>query len=471
MSRSISSITAQIKLVAFGALPLVTWLVGIRASRHESGWIFGASAILIIAISWLSLRYVINRVLFAKQTYTDNTLLQNGLQSGLVSEDMREGPTVSLVNPRLSIEDILQTIDGVKSSAALASAACDRIMSSIEQQAMYSAEAADSTNLLQEIVVRVRASGEQQQDAVRQSDSGMDSAAQEIAIISQSAEKLAVLSEESAKNAHIGSAAVDATVESMRRIRTQIEVSVEKNRALDIQRRNIGHIVGTLSKITRQTELLALNAAVEAARAGSAGRGFGVVANEVRKLADSAAKATRDIQLLVGGIQIGVDEALAAMEASALAVEVGEQRSQDAGSALGLILCSTWCVRSEVEIVAAATRGIDRLVKTVKDEVAIVHQVTSNNQEVVTDAVSEMVSIMDHTVSSISNIALVVEQTATDIDEATQIAAAIQQSTSDIASALGELRENWEMIEKVSDATSVADASISTGTDRKRLAA
>ena len=332
----------------------------------------------------------------------------------------------------------------VDAGAAKAVAACDRMFSAIEQQARHSAEAADSTSLLQDVVARVRSSSRQQQSAVEESDKGMDEAAIEIAVIAESAEKLSVSAMESAHNAQLGREAMDATVDSILRIRSQIGISMQKNRALDDSRRQIGQIVDTLRQITRQTGLLALNAAVESSRAGESGRAFGIISTEVRRLADAAAKATVDIEVLITGVQTGVDEAIKAMEASNTAAEEGERLSKDAGSAIFLMLDSVNSVQAEVKTVASTANGLREVVNAARDQVAAVRLASTHNEEVVTVAVNEMIAIAERTVDSISKIAVAVEQTAVDTDEISTFAAGIPRFTNDIAISLSGLDTDLE---------------------------
>ena len=141
--------------------------------------------------------------------------------------------------------------------------------------------------------------------------------------VSNNAEASAEAARRALDAAEQGNRAVRDTLEGMQRIRSSVQATAKKIKSLGDRSLEISEIINVINDITEQTNLLALNAAIEAARAGEAGRGFAVVADEVRKLAEHSRSATKDIAALIKAIQAETNEAVVVMEEGTKEVEGG----------------------------------------------------------------------------------------------------------------------------------------------------
>jgi twitching motility protein PilJ len=193
------------------------------------------------------------------------------------------------------------------------------------------------------------ANGATQQD---QEITNTSSALEELTVsmkqVSNNAEASAEAARRALDAAEQGNRSVRDTLEGMQRIRASVQASAKKIKSLGDRSLEISEIVNVINDITEQTNLLALNAAIEAARAGEAGRGFAVVADEVRKLAEHSRTATKDIAALIKAIQAETNEAVVVMEDGTREVEVGAKLADQAGKALDAI---STVVRQSAELV------------------------------------------------------------------------------------------------------------------------
>jgi twitching motility protein PilJ len=142
------------------------------------------------------------------------------------------------------------------------------------------------------------------------------------------------VAEQSLSTAKRGGDSVRDAITGMNVIRDQIQETSKRIKRLGESSQQIGEIVDLISDMTEQTNVLALNAAIQAAAAGDAGRGFSVVAEEVQKLAERSAEATRRISVLVKTIQSDTQDAVNAMETSTQGVVEGTSRSDAVGRSL-----------------------------------------------------------------------------------------------------------------------------------------
>lgn len=181
------------------------------------------------------------------------------------------------------------------------------------------------------------AASNEQLHEIRETGRAVLDMAQRINQVSTQAQESADVARQSLQAAESGLTAVQDAIGGMNTIRDQIQDTSKRIKRLGESSQEIGEITELISDITEQTNVLALNAAIQAASAGEAGRGFSVVAEEVQRLAERSADATRQIAALVKAIQTDTQDAVGAMERSTQGVVEGAKLSDNAGAALSQI--------------------------------------------------------------------------------------------------------------------------------------
>jgi methyl-accepting chemotaxis protein len=196
---------------------------------------------------------------------------------------------------------------------------------------------------------------------------------------SRNAAEAATQAKEAAEAATQGRHIVSQTIEGMNQIAQVVHESAKTIEQLSKSSDQIGEIIGVIDDIADQTNLLALNAAIEAARAGEQGRGFAVVADEVRKLAERTTKATKEITDMIRSIQNETKGAVTSMEQGIKQVESGRVLASQAGESLGAILGYAQRVREMIQQVASAGEQQSQAAEEIARSVEGIAEVTKQS--------------------------------------------------------------------------------------------
>ena len=209
--------------------------------------------------------------------------------------------------------------------------------------------------------------------------------------IAKSCNKAAEGSQHANESVTTGASIVQQSVAVMNRIAERVKESAKTVESLGERSDQIGAIIGTIEDIADQTNLLALNAAIEAARAGEQGRGFAVVADEVRALAERTTKATREIGVMIKAIQSETKGAVSAMEDGVKEVMKGTDEAAKSSQALQDILDQINSVTMQVSLMATAA----------EQQTAATHDITNNIQQITQVVQDTSYSIQDSANASI----------------------------------------------------------------------
>jgi len=278
-------------------------------------------------------------------------------QEATVTEDIT-GAIADSVN--YTVEELRQLVGNVQGTAARVALTTAQVDST-------------STELL--------AASTEQLREIRDTGRSVLEMATRITDVSTQAQESAAVARQSRAAADSGLQAVQNTIGGMNSIRDQIQETAKRIKRLGESSQEIGEITELISDITEQTNVLALNAAIQAASAGEAGRGFSVVAEEVQRLAERSADATRQIAALVKAIQTDTQDAIAAMERSTQGVVEGARLTDGAGTALSEIDRVSRRLAELIEQISSASAREAELASGVADNMQHIFAVTEQTSE------------------------------------------------------------------------------------------
>ncbi|MDF1508048.1 methyl-accepting chemotaxis protein [Robertmurraya sp. DFI.2.37] len=287
----------------------------------------------------------------------------------------------------------------------------ETVAASSEQLLASSEQTTKATEQITISIQEVAAGSEHQvQSAVNGNQSmqeiskGMEQVAGAIQIVSD-------LSLTTNEKAEAGNVVVSETVTQMNTVQEQVSKIADNIQVLGTRSKEIGKIVDLISQVSEQTNLLALNAAIEAARAGEHGKGFAVVADEVRKLAVESNNATDNIRALIGQIQKEINEVTLSMEEGKKSVKSGIDKVNETGVSFHEITDMISSISTQAQEVSAIVEEVnastEEMVQKMSEITTISQQAAGNSQQVAASAEEqnasmEEISASAHTLSSMA---------------------------------------------------------------------
>ncbi len=385
------------------------------------------------------------------------------IQEESVSETSR-----TVVEINASVLDISQGVDRLSLSAGETSSSILEMAASIEQVASNTDKLAEEvdevSSSVTEMVASIKGISNNVVNLLDASTTTASSVAEMDATIRQvekNAMDTAAISETVKADAAAGMKTVQETISGMQEIRQVAHLAAEVVEHLSLRANDIGAILSVIDEVAEQTNLLALNAAIIAAQAGEHGKGFAVVADEIKELAERTSTSTREIAIVIKGVQEDTGRAVASINQAEVAISAGEQLSERSGEALEKIVQGVQKAGVQIDAIARATveqakgshsiRVAMEQVEEMVEQIALSTREHAKGTDLITNAVEHMREMTSQVRSSTR--------------EQSRASALIARATEDVNSMIDQIRESCKsqtghsktidrMVENISDSSS-----------------
>jgi methyl-accepting chemotaxis protein len=334
--------------------------------------------------------------------------------------------------------------DQLNAAASQSGSASTQVAQTISQvaagasdQARAASQTSTASTELSSIIERVGEGAASTRIRVQDASRALDATTQAVARAMRNSEEMAPLNQRVDAALAAGAEAVNETSGGMDRIKTSVDATAARVTQLGAKSGQIGAIVETIDDIAEQTNLLALNAAIEAARAGEQGKGFAVVADEVRKLAERSSRATKEIAALIAEVQGETEAAVKAMKAGSREVAAGAELAEQAAGALREIsdaaaarnavladmLAAVIEIRTLSSDVVQATDGIAQIADETNQSAALM----SSAADVVGQSVESIAAISQENSASAEEVSAATEEMSAQAEEVVASAATLAE--------------------------------------------
>lgn len=384
-------------------LVLVSPKAEFNAVITKSTYVSSGMAGLVIVALVLALLFIFNRKVdrpIQKLIHEAEKISQGDLTSDISVDSQDEIGKLnhSLKSMAGNLKDIISQVNGMAQQVAAAS---EELFASAEQ----------STAKAEEIAVaihNVTGANAEQDSATTAVATLMQSISRGIGKVEDSTQTTLENSKSSVDVAKLGCNSIEHAVGQMKQIDRLITHTSGAILRLGERSKEIGQIVSTISGIAAQTNLLALNAAIEAARAGEQGKGFAVVADEVRKLAEQSQESARQIESLIGQVQQETDDVVVSMQNGAEEVKRGTKIVDDAGTAfkeidehIAQVTRDVQSVADEVTMIVTSSAEIAEHI----DRLQRIGQITVENSNMVSDSTETQLASQEEITTASRNLA------------------------------------------------------------------
>ncbi len=347
-------------------------------------------------------------------------------------------------------EQSLQLAGQISSATQAVAQTIQDVAQGSAQQAEQVTTASSATAEMAQTIDAVAKAAQEQGRALQRAAELAQAIAEQNQQLEQIARQVVATADQNAQQAQAGSQTVEQSMSAMLRVRSQVEGTAQTIRVLGEQSQQIGRIVQAIEDLTEQTNLLALNAAIEAARAGEAGKGFAVVAEEVRKLAERSSQSTQEIAQMIAGVQAAVQQAVGAMQESALAVEQMSEQAQGVREVFAAIRGAAGEIEGRNRELLSALEEIARrsaqLRATMEDTAAIAEENSAAATELaasagqVRQAIQSVTAVAEQNAAAAEEVSAATEEVATQIGEVAAAAQELVELAAQLEAAVSQFR-------------------------------
>ena len=343
-----------------------------------------------------------------------------------------------------SVYEVSERVDKLAASASETSASILQMASSVEEVAISADKLGDSVDEVSSSIIEITASineiGASIINLLEASSTTASSIAEMDATIKQ-VEKNALetsgITEDVRKDAETGKIAVEETIAGMHAIRRSSRITSEVIDTLSLRADDIGAILSVIDDVAEQTSLLALNAAIIAAQAGEHGKGFAVVADEIRELAERTSSSTREIAIVINGVQEDTRRAVNAISLAEASITEGERRSQHSGVALEKIVSGVQKASIQVREIARATVEQAHGSQSIKEAMESIEEMVEH----IADSAREHSSSSDLITMAVERMKDLTRHVRTSTREQSHTSSLIAHATEDAASMIAQIRK------------------------------
>jgi methyl-accepting chemotaxis protein len=386
--------------------------------------------------------------------YSFNTMIHQLMEVGQVFREMANHIHESIAEVSINAANLQHASAQLNEAASQAGQATGQIAMTIQQVSRGISQEAQSINATAGSVEQMSQAIEGVARGAQDQSAAVDRSSEITVQITTAIERVAANArtgadgaQQAASVAREGAEKVTKTMNGMAVIQEKVGQSVLRVKEMGQRSDQIGAIIETIDDIATQTNLLALNAAIEAARAGEHGKGFAVVADEVRKLAEKSSVATKEITTLIKEIQATVNEAVRAMAEGASEVEAGVVVAGESGQALTAVLSSVEHVTQQVTEIALAAEQM----KTLSVDLMAASNAVDSVVEQNTASTQEMAAGSNEVSRSIENIASVSEENSAAIEEVSASTDEINAQVEEVTASAQELSDMARLLKKLVD--------------------